>query len=969
VQFEERNMKKRFIVIANILIVLVLSVALLFGVNAEKPVVSAYTGLDYSIVDSNVNDYEVYHDQEQAIYPDKEIVINAKDYSNIENLLNIENVEEREFEGEEGLYIPETVDISWSFTVLESGYYNIKIRYVATEGRSSEISRGIKINGEYPFLEAENFVLSRIWEDEFDVATKRITGNHDIKPKQVEKIMWNEETISDSVGYYGGKSYYFYFEQGVNEITFIQDREPVLISEITLFQDQVDQSYDDVYQEYISSGYQKITEDDFTSEGFYKVQGENSYEKSTAILSPAANWSSYKIDPYEKFIMRYNTIGGNTWRIAGDWISWEVVAPKAGLYQITFKANQNYKQNIVSSRILKINGEVPFAEARNLSFNYDSDWQNVTLGDGEEAYWFYLEEGTNVISLQATIGIYNNVVKEIEYAIQLLNQIYRQVVMIAGTNPDQYQDYMFHQRIPDLSDYIANSIEFIENAKAEMQNINEKSSSLIATLDRVLYQLNKFQESEKNIQIGLNELDDNISALGTWVTSISEQPLAVDLLYIHGDDVKLPKATTNFFQKLWHELVMLFGSYGANTSLKSNVEVDGPTITVWIMSGRDQSQLLRQIIDEQFTIQNNINVELKLVTTSALLPATLSGNGPDVAIGVGQNIPVNWGIRNAVVDLTTFSDFDSFSQSFHESAVVPFAFRDSVYALPDTHDFLMTFVRTDIVEELDIEVPESWDEVIDLVPSLQRQYLDYYLPNTKGNLSTLMYAMIVQNGGMLYEEDGKQTLLLEENAMNAFIDFTTFFSDFGFEISANFPNRFRSGEMPLGVYNYSLYNTLSVFAPEIKGQWDFAPLPGYEKNGVIYNQSTSTVTGSVILEQSDEKEASWQFLKWWLGEEAQTSYGRGMEAILGSAARYPTANLEAFRNLPWSAKDYLVLSEQRENTVGVPTVPGDYIIGRYIDNAFRATINDRTNPRDNLYEYVIKINRELERKREEFGLD
>lgn len=222
---------------------------------------------------------------------------------------------------------------------------------------------------------------------------------------------------------------------------------------------------------------------------------------------------------------------------------------------------------------------------------------------------------------------------------------------------------------------------------------------------------------------------------------------------------------------------------------------------------------------------------------------------------------------------------------------------------------------------------------------------------------------------MLYEEDGKQTLLLEENAMNAFIDFTTFFSDFGFEISANFPNRFRSGEMPLGVYNYSLYNTLSVFAPEIKGQWDFAPLPGYEKNGVIYNQSTSTVTGSVILEQSDEKEASWQFLKWWLGEEAQTSYGRGMEAILGSAARYPTANLEAFKNLPWSAKDYLVLSEQRENTVGVPTVPGDYIIGRYIDNAFRATINDRTNPRDNLYEYVIKINRELERKREEFGLD
>ncbi|MFA7076061.1 MAG: extracellular solute-binding protein [Candidatus Izemoplasmatales bacterium] len=961
-------MKKRFVIIASILLILVLSIALLFGANKEMPVVSAYTGLDYSTITSGINDYETYLEKEEANFPEKLIIIDARNYSEIDNVLNIETVELQTFENEEGLYIPETVDVTWNFNVEESGYYNIKIRYVATEGRSSEISRGIKINGIYPFVEAENFVLSRIWEDEYNVADKRVTGSHDIKPKQIEKIIWNEETVADNVGYYSGKSYYFYFNEGLNEISFIQDREPVLISEITLFQDKADKSYSDVYQNYLDLGYKNISSDIFEN-GYYEVQGENSFEKSTAILSPTANWSSYKIVPYEKFIMRYNTIGGNIWRIAGDWISWEVEAPESGLYQITFKTSQNYKQNIVSSRILRINGEVPFEEARNVSFNYDSDWQNITLGNEDGAYWFYLEKGTNEISLQATIGIYNNVVKKIEYAISLLNQIYRQVVMIAGTNPDQYQDYMFNQRIPELSNYINNSIDFIETAKAEMQTINKKSSSLIATIDRVLYQLNKFSESEKNIQIGLNELDDNISALGTWVTSISEQPLAVDLLYIHGEDVKLPKATTNFFQKIWHELVMLFGSYGANTSLKSNVEVEGPTITVWIMSGRDQSQLLRQIIDEQFTLQNNINVELKLVTTSALLPATLSGNGPDVAIGVGQNIPVNWGIRNAVVDLTTFPDYEIFSQNFHESAVVPFAFRDSVYALPDTHDFLMTFVRTDIAEELDIKIPESWDEVIDLVPSLQRQYLDYYLPNTKGNLSTLMYAMIAQNGGSLYEEDGKRTLLLEENAMDAFIDFTTFFSDFGFEISANFANRFRSGEMPLGIFNYSLYNTLSVFAPEIKGQWDFAPLPGYDKDGVIHNQSTSTVTGTVILEQSDEKYASWQFLKWWLGEEAQTSYGRGMEAILGSAARYPTANLDAFENLPWSAKDFLILSKQRENTVGVPTVPGDYIIGRYIDNAFRATINDRTNPRDNLYEYATKIDRELERKREEFGLD
>ena len=962
-------MRKRLVITLSIVVVLVMSISLLFGFAKEKVIVSAYNGLNYSLTDGSLTDYEEYLEEFEKVYPDNQIVIDALNYSRIDNQLNIEDISVEEFAGISGLYIPETIDVSWSFEVTEAGFYNIKVKYLAAEGRSSEISRGLLINGEYPFMEVQNFVLSRIWEDEYDVATNRVKGNHDIKPRQIEKLRWNEEAIQDRVGYYEGRPYYFYFEVGVHEITFLQEREPVLISEITLYKEEMEENYQSVYQSYIDEGYQKINKDDLDNSKYIMIQGENSFEKSTAILSPVANWSSYKVDPYEKFIMRYNTIGGNTWRIAGDWISWEVVVPKTGLYQITFKANQNYKQGIVSSRILKINNEVPFQEARTIKFNYDNDWQNVTLGDGKEAYWFKLEAGKNTISLQSTIGIYNDIVRNVEYAISNLNSMYRQIVMIAGTNPDEYQDYMLSRRIPELANLIKDSKDYLEEARLEMMEFNRSRSSLIAVLDRVIYQLNRFQESERNIQIGLKELDDNISALGTWVTSISEQPLSVDLIYIHGEDVSLPKAHTNFFQKLWHELVMLFGSYGANTSLKSNVEVDGPTITVWIMTGRDQSQLLRQLIDEQFTVQENINVELKLVTGTALLPATLSGNGPDVAIGVMQNIPVNWGIRNAVVDLMDFPDYQDFASNFHESSIVPFSFQDSVYSLPDTHDFLMTFVRTDIVDELGIEVPKDWDEVIDLLPLLQRQYLDYYLPNTKGSLSTLMYSMIVQNGGSLYEDDGKRTLLLEDKAMNAFIDFTTFFSDFGFEISANFANRFRSGEMPLGVFNYSLYNTLSVFAPEIKGQWEFALLPGYNIDGVIHNQSASTVTGTIILEQSKQKEASWKFMKWWLGEEAQTSYGRGMEAILGSAARYPTANLNAFANLPWSVKDYMILSEQRENTIGIPTVPGDYIIGRHIDNAFRATINDRTNPRDNLYEYVIKIDRELERKRQEFGLD
>lgn len=960
-------MKKKLAIF--FLVILIIGVIIIIPRNVESKPTKNYQGSVYSLSSVDAGSYGEYLTKYEDFFPNHTIEIDPLDYVDFTNQLFDELPHEEEVLDEVGLYIPETGDIAWEVDVLEAGFYNITIEYFAPPGRSSEISRGLMINGNYPFTEVTNFKLSRIWEDEFDVSSRHTPGKHDLKPKQIEKARWVTESIRDRSGYYGGDSYKFYFEKGINEIRFIQDREPIIIKKITLHQPEEIKSYSEVKELYNQNNYKVIGTANFDS-SYKKIQGESAYEKSTPILAPVANWSSYKVDPYEKFITRYNTIGGVTWRVPGDWISWEVEIEEAGLYELTFKVLQNYDRGVYSSRRLYINGKIPFSEARNILFAYSSDWQNVTLGNENENYLFYLEEGKNVITLEATIGIYGTAIRLVEEVIANLNELYRKIVMITGVTPGEYQDYMLAKRIPNLYEMIDDAINNLEGAKEEIIIISGERSQMIASLERTLHQLRRFKVSELEITGGIKELDDNIAALGTWVMNISEQSLAVDSIFVHGSEVELPKASTNFFQKIWHEIIMLIGSYGANTSLESSVEVEGPTIQVWIASGRDQSQLLRQLIDESFTIDKNINVELKLVSQTALLPATLSGNGPDVAIGVAQNIPVNWGIRNAVLDLTEFSDFEEVSGWFHESALTSFTFDGSVYALPDTQDFLVSFIRTDIAEELEVIAPTTWDEVIDTLPVLQRQYLDYYIPNTRGNLSTVMYAMVVQNGGSLYSEDSSETLLTEKNATDAFIKFTKFFSEYGFEVSADFPNRFRSGEMPMGIYNYSLYNTLSVFAPEINGRWEFGLIPGFEdEEGNINNQSTATVSGSVIIAATKEKEASWEFLKWWLSADTQSAYGRGMEAILGAAARYPTANLEAFKRLPWSTKEYLTLEAQREIAVGVPIVPGDYIVGRYIDNAFRSSINRGVNPRESLYDYTEKINIELARKRKEFDLD
>jgi len=94
-----------------------------------------------------------------------------------------------------------------------------------------------------------------------------------------------------------------------------------------------------------------------------------------------------------------------------------------------------------------------------------------------------------------------------------------------------------------------------------------------------------------------------------------------------------------------------------------------------------------------------------------------------------------------------------------------------------------------------------------------------------------------------------------------------------------------------------------------------------------------------------------------------------MEGILGAAARYPTANIQAMSELPWTVTEYSKLEEQWDWVRGIPEVPGGYMTGRHLDNAFRLVYNEHTNPKETIYDYVQIIDEEISSKRNEFGLD
>lgn len=96
--------------------------------------------------------------------------------------------------------------------------------------------------------------------------------------------------------------------------------------------------------------------------------------------------------------------------------------------------------------------------------------------------------------------------------------------------------------------------------------------------------------------------------------------------------------------------------------------------------------------------------------------------------------------------------------------------------------------------------------------------MEFYLPiedtlNNANLVPNSTFAMLLyQNDGTFYTEDQKKSALDSEISMDAFKRWTQFYTNYKFPLKADFPNRFRTGEMPIGIADYTTYNMLTVMA-------------------------------------------------------------------------------------------------------------------------------------------------------------
>lgn len=974
------------VIVAACVVAVIAVVAILLSMRGVEDFHEKYAGTDFSVDVAGMEREGTYtgylNDHANAVDASDSADVDLFTYTStgdVEVKENYEGVEKALFTGTGSL-------VTWEVEVPESGYYNLYIEYLLPESRGVAAERVVYINGEIPFEDARNVSFSRIWTDGGEVKVDN-QGN-EIRPTQVEVFDWQSAYFRDDMGYIT-EPYRFYLEKGMNSISLEGENEPMLLRKMVVSAVQ----RMDTYEEYLAKQPQTNA-----SEGARNysqtIQGEASTLRSESSLYAKYDRSSPTTQPNSVTTTVLNYVGGEAWRSPGQWIEWDFEVPEDGYYNIMIKGRQNYARGSVSNRTVYIDGEVPFEELKEISFEYSNDWKCVELADEEGTpYNIYLTAGTHTIRMEAALGGIGPILEELEDSTYRLNQIYRKILVYTGANPDKYRDYKIDLNYPEIMQAMELESKRLYKIVDDMVAYSGQKADQIATAQTVAQQLERFCEKPSKITLEFTTFKDNITALGTASLNMSQTKLDVDYLVVTGTDTKPAKDKAGAFAKLWHEIKSFVASFTVDYNSVGDVYDDkgsDEVVKVWILTGRDQGTILKSMVDDTFTPQSGVKVNVEIVDASALLNAVLAGRGPNVVLSVGADQPVNYALRGAAEDITQFADYEEVLSHYTPSSYEQYSLDGSIYAVPETQTFNVMFYRKDVLEELGLGVPQTWQELIEMLPTIQGNNLSVGIPSAAGSSGSaaastavastapdlsLYFSLLFQNGGDLYNKAGTKTTVDDEAGIKAFDDYIRYFNDYGIPVWFDFVSRFRSGEMPIGVAPYSTYNTLMVSAPEIRGLWDFTLIPGTERtdeNGNTYIDRSDFITGSATMMISTDNEAlkqnSWEFMKWWAEPDTQVRFGREIEALLGSSARYATANKDAFEQLSWSVDDIETLSEQWDWTVGIREVPGGYYTGRHITNAIRKVVNDKDDTRETIIDYSITINDEITKKRNEFGL-
>lgn len=849
--------------------------------------------------------------------------------------------------------------------VPETGLYQLAFDYYRLNDGLIEPEFSIKVNGEYPYYESRRVIAKSLWTNATDTFPVNDYG-HEMIPEQIALDQWNSSFMYDP-NFEQADSLLVQLNEGNNTLEITHQAGEFLMGQVTV---QTPKPLMD-YASYISQW------DNQEGERLIEIEAEKPASKSDSYIRPIAQ-KTISVHPYDPTSNLLNTFGGNSWQRGGQRVTWDIKVEEAGLYQLTLKSLQNTKQKAPVFRHIYLNGEIPFAEMKHYRLTPSDSWVNQTLADDNgEPYLFYLNEGTNQLTLEVDISLLTPIVESLTQMMQEINQLGLQLNQLTGNRIDSNRDWEIMDYMPNLMEQFDGWISQLEadyDLLAQLYNQDVTPPDQVS-LQVIIDRLKTLKEDPNDLPNNLGELSQGTGsvtqAMGNLVVELQKGPLQLDQIFVHQTDAKLPAANAS-----WTDVAVSKAQEFYYSFTQPNMDitdVEEGTIEVWVGRSQQYVEIMQAMVDREFTEETGIEVKLSVMPNeSKIILANSANQQPDVALGVSVGQPFELAIRGAALSLNQFDDFEEVSTRFSEGAFLPLMLDDQAYGLPETQDFYVLFYREDIMNELGLPVPDTWQDVVNILPELQRAGMNFYIPlsSTAGSKPFMFTApFIYQFGGEIYAEDGMSTAIDSEEALAGIKFMTDLYTLYSIPLQVpNFYNSFRYGELPIGISNFQTYVQLTSAAPEIRNSWKLALYPGVEQDdGTINRQSTGSAQTAMIFSKTDYPDESWEFLKWWTSADVQIAFASEIQTAYGPEFMWHTANLEAFSQLPWPESDKDIILEQWSQLKEVPKIPGSYMIEREISNVWTDIVFYGANIRATVDDSIIYADREVRKKMTEFG--
>jgi ABC-type glycerol-3-phosphate transport system substrate-binding protein len=847
--------------------------------------------------------------------------------------------------------------VSYSFDAPAEGLYNISIEYYITDTVQEPVERGVLINGKLPFVEANNFLFERTYQkDQYPFLTD--SNGNDIHPKLNEVKNWSTISLTDRNSRYT-EPFKFFFKKGKNEITLTGLNGNLAISKLIIKSPETTVDYE-TYKNNLPSG--------TNSDKFYnKLEAEDAYTQSGTNIQ-ILNVSQPDVTPQVIGKKRFNTIGGTNWSNAHDWIEWKFKVPQDGIYNIALTYQQNFNANLSSYRKIEIDNKVPFKELLSVSFPYGVSWQTKVLGE-HTPYDFYLTKGEHTIRLTVTNALYTNVQENLKQTVNSLRELDLRIQSIIGVNNvDTFRIWNLKQYIPELPNELKKDSEMLEEQAGALSKITGFKKS---SYGQLLTAANDLKKLSLNVD-EIPKTADSLSSIYTSITNVTNtldtQPLLLDNLMFKSKANTFPIKKVSLLNRVLYFFKDFFASFKSGESESKTTDSD--TVQVWVQRNKDYVNLMQEYADEYFTPKTGIKINVNYCPPGAnlLVLANAAKKQPDIATGVDSYTTYSFAERGALVNLNQYSGYKDLKQSVVPSSLVPYHYLGGDYGFPEEIIYNVLYYRDDILKRYNLKVPQTWEDVIKDIPTLEEHNANVFYPY--GDFQTFF----AQNNVNVYSNDGMKVNFTSPEGYKAFQFWTDLYIKYGMpEQMTNFYQHFRQGDAPIGITTIDQYIMFELSAPDISGIWNIALAPGTQnQNGHIERWEAGTQNGVMMFKTNQKRqERAWQFLQWWLSTDTQTKFANDLQNYNGPEFMWYSANPSVIEQQnSWNSDVKKILIDQLKWYKPVPFVPGgSYMTPRDLWNAWTATVIDKENFRQQLESAARDIQSEMDVKQQEFGFE